>query len=328
MAQRIILHIGRHKCGSTALQRFLLRQREWLATQGFAYPLAGLEDIAHHPIARNLENERRPMPWRRHGRQHKDRGIASQQQMDAFVTALQDAPQTSAIVSSESFQNCKPKQVRQFLDKFEVTPVVYLREQAAYLRSAYCQRVHASTYNGTAQSFANDYFKADYQAFLQPWLKDFGKELVVRIYEKSQLLNDNITDDFVTNILKTPSAAPCDSGGDNDTNPSLSLEMLTLKLELNRRGFEVDHSNYRVLAGMSRGGTSFRLPLALSHWLREKSKSGNRWVAQNFFDREDLFGEFEPAQDQDLELSQQEFRRRLEALKEQAEGSITAPRQK
>ncbi len=161
MIQTTFLHIGRHKCGTTSLQRSLLENRDSLLEQGIYYPLEGLEDTGHHPIARALEKQRSPMPWRRSGKQHKDRRTASGAELGKFLDGLVTSAAPIAVISSESFQNCKPSTVASFFNGFQVIPVVYLREQGAYLRSAYAQRVHASTYAETVHKFSRDYFQAN-----------------------------------------------------------------------------------------------------------------------------------------------------------------------
>lgn len=49
-----IVHVGTHKTGTTALQRYLVSARERLAHAGLCYPLAGLEPgyVAHQVIGR------------------------------------------------------------------------------------------------------------------------------------------------------------------------------------------------------------------------------------------------------------------------------------
>ena len=99
--------------------------------------------------------------------------------------------------------------------------------------------------------------------------------------------------------------------------------MLALKLELNRRNFVVDHSNYKVLADMSREGEAYRLPPDLALWVREHHKQSNRWVAQTFFQCNELFEHYESGQEQGLELTEEEFKEELANLREKAVGSIT-----
>ena len=47
----VLLHIGRHKTGTTALQQAFIASREVLFAAGIDYPRHGLEYGAHHLIA-------------------------------------------------------------------------------------------------------------------------------------------------------------------------------------------------------------------------------------------------------------------------------------
>lgn len=52
MADRIVLHVGPHKTGSTALQHMLATNRRLLARYGIHYPITGLDGAAHQDVAR------------------------------------------------------------------------------------------------------------------------------------------------------------------------------------------------------------------------------------------------------------------------------------
>ena len=48
MRRRCLLHIGRHKTGSSAIQAALYRRREDLKQRGYLYPLSGLANELNH----------------------------------------------------------------------------------------------------------------------------------------------------------------------------------------------------------------------------------------------------------------------------------------
>jgi hypothetical protein len=58
LARKLILHIGRHKCGTTSIQRALFGNREELARLGFFYPMPHKPEIAHHWVANALSDKR------------------------------------------------------------------------------------------------------------------------------------------------------------------------------------------------------------------------------------------------------------------------------
>lgn len=61
MPDRLILHVGPHKTGSTALQRMLKDSREELAREGIVYPAAGLRTAGHHLVV--LHCQGCPVPF-------------------------------------------------------------------------------------------------------------------------------------------------------------------------------------------------------------------------------------------------------------------------
>lgn len=91
--QELILHIGRHKSGTSSLQDYLFSNQNNLATQGVLYPNAGLAGkIAHHDLAKFLnQNSMDVNKYRNLKRRFR-------QETKGFE---------HIIVSSEEFQNCK-----------------------------------------------------------------------------------------------------------------------------------------------------------------------------------------------------------------------------
>lgn len=47
----IVIHIGRHKSGTSALQDMLFSSKELLEKEGWYYPATGMKNIAHHGLA-------------------------------------------------------------------------------------------------------------------------------------------------------------------------------------------------------------------------------------------------------------------------------------
>jgi hypothetical protein len=56
VADRIILHIGTHKTGTTAIQKELLQNRELLAKRNIHYPDIGFVYYGHHHFAEQISN--------------------------------------------------------------------------------------------------------------------------------------------------------------------------------------------------------------------------------------------------------------------------------
>jgi hypothetical protein len=139
MAARLILHIGTEKTGSTAIQRFLSSQRDWLALQGYRVP---------HSLGA-VEHRRFSLFFYQPGQKddltytegldhlsHEEREAAInlwQHQLDEEISRTQDQ---SWIISSEHIhsrilhsENCMEVMSAFIKNRFDdVLVIVYLRE--------------------------------------------------------------------------------------------------------------------------------------------------------------------------------------------------------
>ena len=383
MSRKIILHIGRHKCGTSSIQRTMEWNREELAGLGFFYPETSKGEIAHHRIGRTLADQRfmlpadsvareniqyvlqgaRGTPLRnatpeilkrslellRSGRlfgrasdklqvdftqekaaapaTHNLRGIATEQELELFRESLRDAEQEWAVVSSETFQNCRsPGKIRRFFHGFKVYPVCYIREQGAYLRSSYAQRVQASHYGGSLEEYYRDSFSADYSSFLDKWSRSFGKSIIVRRFERDKLYQGDVIHDFFTQVLGLKPEQYHHFRLAASENPSLSATMLAFKLRLNREGYALEPNIYHLLISLDApGSTPYQLTPEFLSQIRERYRDSNRRVAERFFQGEELFTIPGEAQAHPLpELQEPHFQELLQAVEEASPGCIRA----
>ncbi len=136
LSSELVLHIGTHKTGTTTLQVALRANRRRLASEGIVYPqLDGQGDQAgHHALATHWMD----LPA------HVRGGPPAETQWRALVEAHASGDQR-LVLSSESFSRAYPQRVdfaelARLSDGFGRRSVVcYLRNQAAYLQSAYGQ---------------------------------------------------------------------------------------------------------------------------------------------------------------------------------------------
>lgn len=244
----VLLHIGRHKTGTTALQQAFIASREALFAAGIDYPRHGLEYGAHHLIAEAVHL---------HSLQKGDAEVA--RLLRDFRAEIDRAPTPWILVSSEGFQRCRPDAVARLFTGHQVWVTIYLRDPLSYLQSAYLQEVQASTYAEAIEGFAVTEFEADYQDFYDHWAKVFGvRNILVRIFHPNLLRDGDIVSDFLTDLLPAlvgkeirfqKPAATTDS-----RNPSLSGAWIPFKLRLNRMVATQDCPNfnlYRVLGRLS-----------------------------------------------------------------------------
>lgn len=191
----IYLHIGSPKTGTSALQYFLLKNREVLDGKGISYP--------EHLVDGNCISSGNAEQLAHFLRQGEP------QQAQHFIEQALQESCGRIIWSSEYFYRMDPtgtEALKHLLSMHEVKVIVYLRRQDAVLVSAYNQGVkrHQRTTcmsSWLAKRLGNE---ADAYTELSKWSTSFGKEnLIIRIYEPSQFFGETIFSDFL-HVLDLP----------------------------------------------------------------------------------------------------------------------------
>lgn len=194
MNKTLFIHIGAHKTGTSAIQKFLSLNRENLKNNGYLYPHSG-KRIAHHFVPHGLQ----------------DRTVIYENPKkltERLVNEMKKSDQNTIILSSESFELLKKEETSRLKeiipDKFLVKIIYYVRRQDEQLESRYNQRVKMQSlgfdknFDEFLQSFSLN--ELDYYSHLLPWKETFGKEnIIVRVYEKEQLPN-GIFRDFLSAV--------------------------------------------------------------------------------------------------------------------------------
>ncbi len=269
--KRLFLHIGRHKCGTTSIQKTLYRNREKLLESGYYYPATGIRVAAHHEIAEALGG--------------KNPSATEEVRAELYQSLKDEARRTNCrniVISSEQFQSCNPAAVAAFFRDFDVVPVCYLREQAAYLRSSYLQKVHATSYTGSIEKFYQEGFSTDYKVFLEKWKAVFKQDFLIRLFDRDSLTDGDAVTDFLVAILGLTRDDIENLQLLSDENPSLSREMLAFKLEYNTRDLPNNGTVYFGLGKLSKAyGSKYEIPLAITEAVRAQYAESNRWVEDN-----------------------------------------------
>lgn len=217
--KQLIIHIGRHKSGTSTLQKTLFLNRELLEEQGFYYPRTGIKGYGHHNISEPLSR--------------KNISKNSKTLIDlknSLLLELADIDASNVIISSEAFQNCAPSDVAVFFEDFDVKIVVYVRNKLDYLVSSYCQKVHATNYAKPVEEFALTFKNLFYKDFIESWQKSFAN-ISVNIFDRNTLTDGDIVKDFISKNLNFSINY---KEIENENNPSLQFSLTLLKLELNQ----------------------------------------------------------------------------------------------
>ena len=236
--KQLILHVGFHKSGTTALQESFFAQRKELENQGVLYPSVGLQ--AHHRVAWALARKR--WGW-------KDRGgkTTPNSTWTRMLWRIKLSKANKVVLSSEFLSELpldemqllkKQVQGRQVKVLFTLRPLVKLlgssyQQYLKYgLKEDYVTWLH-SVLDVPGKSKLNPTFwkRHMHGDVVARWAEVFGSENVSVIIvdeQKPELLFDS-----VNNYLELPSGfvKPQPTG----SNRSLSLEEMTLLLEINKR---------------------------------------------------------------------------------------------
>lgn len=311
--RELILHIGRHKSGTTAIQHFLNDNRDELLRRGVHVPRAGRRGEGHHALAEPLRRR-----LARLSGLTDPRSLAVWRALVAELHGI--APELVAVISSEAFQNCEASLVARGIGGFRTRVLVYLRNQVDYLASAYAQRVHATDYCGSVEDFYRDIFLPlhDYERFLQGWETQFPGQLTVRRYRPGTMVQDFAAAAFGMEDLSWATLRAA-------ANPSLNAQVLEFKRRLNARG-PADAPPpgllYRVLPELNARcpAPKFRVPEALRRDLVARAERGDSAVAARYFGEAQLF-DYSPgaaAAEPLPPLSDAEFRRMYNCLQDLA----------
>jgi hypothetical protein len=237
-SKQLILHVGFHKSGTTALQESLFAQRKELETHGVLYPTVGWQ--AHHRVAWALA--RRRWGWKDRGGKTTPYSTWTRMLWRIKLSKLDKVVLSSEFLSelpSEKIQLLK-KQVkgRQVKVLFTVRPLVKLlassyQQYLKYgLKEDYVTWLH-SVLDVPGKSNLNPTFwkRHMHGEVVARWAEVFGTENV------SVVVVDELKPEFLFNSVNSYLELP-----DNFLNPqptgsnrSLSLEEITLLLELNKR---------------------------------------------------------------------------------------------
>lgn len=244
MSREIVLHIGRHKSGTSSLQHFLGARRPYLERLGILYPRTGSANrIAHHALADACNT--------------KSTGEDAIEPIIAGLKAELGLQHHMVLLSSEAFQNLSDlsrlARVIEALGIQRVRVICYVREHLDYAISGYRQMVHNQNRFMTFDAYAQRF--TDPGGFLRRW-GDLG-DLTLKWYDRKRLKNGDVIADFCEIVGFEPGEIP--SG---DLNPSIGGNLLAYKLAANR--LDMDTGGYNLLRMLASDHAPFRSAFQVS----------------------------------------------------------------
>lgn len=240
---KVVLHIGRHKTGTSSVQRYLSKNREALKRDGVLYPdlgiLSGRIEIAHHELALAI-----------------NRGDTSA--IEVFLGEIErqqnEANSSTLVLSSESFQNIiDASSIKEIFSGHNLYPICYVREIVGYYCSSYAQFIHANNYFADPYSYLK-MFDTRLGEFVSKWY-GFSKNSCFRYFNNNFLKGGDVVQDFCchADIPYYPSTVL----DEWERNVSIGGNLLYFKLLCNAFG-GLSEDSYYALSDLAGKKKSFR----------------------------------------------------------------------
>lgn len=302
----VILHIGRHKTGTSSLQVYLDKNTKLLESNNFIYPRMFYRGNAHHIFGESLKKSIT------NNLSEKEIKELTHEYRRKIVRRFLHRGKT-LIFSSESFQNCDPKVIRQVFNpqRFNVKVICYFRDQVSYYCSAYNQRVHANLFHTDVEKFYNEAFDGDYLKFSDSWSSVF-EQFECRIFQKDHLYNKDVVSDFCYEVLNIDAV----DLNKELSNPSLSRRFLAFKLMLNQEissgslSLKInDKQLYRLIGERSRYDDSgkYQLPLSLTEKIMKRYEKNNEQFSEKYLEGKKLIFPELPCDKPHYQMGKTEF---------------------
>jgi len=214
---RVVFHIGLNKTGTSSLQKFLSLNPDNLAAQGWLYPQAGSDGVAHHEVFHAAHRGIGPLRELRDAIEAEAREAGGKNVL-LSTEALHDTPHVGRI--AEAFEGC------------EVQIIIFLRDYIDYLSSWYREDVQSSALCSDFENYAV-LKRKPFVPILKRWEKAFGRDaLHIRDYNRQVLRNGSSIDEILCGILGIDSIEGWNTVG-WENNPSVSGNLLFFKRLMN-----------------------------------------------------------------------------------------------
>lgn len=301
-AKRIFLHIGTHKTATTTIQKGCVENSAALLSAGWFYPATGMFMVGQHNIAWEMASGHE-QPWN-----HINYWVRFRPEwrgVDALKEEIDASSAENVILSSEDFDGLQTERIQLLADKlstYTVEVIVYLREQASLLQSAWAQFVKSGFITLNFASFLDEmltasseklrYFGA-YDLFLQPWMDAFGSEHVHPKQFSRDAFQRNVFHDFLLEC-KVPDVERYTIPENQNISPGLKcLELIRIlgsKVETMEQRCRLSRviQYYIDENGCSEGKLNL-IDRDIHDRVHAHFDKANQWVGDRFFDGESLF---------------------------------------
>jgi len=310
---RCILHIGTEKTGTTTIQAFLdlnrslLRSRKILFTRSAGGPNnIGLSVAAYNPSylddyvkSIGLLTSERLLSYQSQVIDLLRREI-EQSKSDGVNTVCFSSEHLHSRLRTEE-EVVRLREILQNLGFNEFLVIIYLREQAALVRSLYATAVlWGGRTMAPPEPKEEEYWEnlCDHRDSLRRFGKVFGAESVrPRLFVPDGFVGNSLVMDFLcAACIDLPRDELLFPGRENESISAFGLEVLR-RLNVRQPMYQENGALNRIREGVPdlfqlafKSGEKFRLPAEAVNKYRIAYEASNEWVRQQYFpDREKLF---------------------------------------
>jgi hypothetical protein len=278
--QKLTIHIGANKTGSSAIQQFLKRNRDWLRKREIVVPDKDLRDrrhVAGHHVwyfaPSQADATKRPA------------------ELSASIDGLfANGDVRQVVISAENLSDSHSQAWRWFTDvasRHETEVVLYVRRQDDLILSSWQQWYAKVRPDFWAWLTSIVGVMGDWRLILEQWESIVGREQIrVRLYERDRLAPGDVVADFAQ-FLEVDEAIP-DERPEGLVNPSFNEAIVALIPGSGLFKDAHDPGFYKFLDEML-GAASHKRPneSAISYEQRvailRRYEESNAWVRQRYF---------------------------------------------
>lgn len=181
-----IFHVGRHKCGSTSIQRILSDNAGRLREYDIMYPTVARPGNAHHLLARNLKS-------------------GKSDDLDEIIELKKRHPGQKIVLSSEGLGTLPLPQINRLRDRIgasETLIVIYMRDLIGWLPSKYNEATKVGSNTADFDQFYNEEQLSNslYASwYCEQWASVFGwHNLRIRSLDSRSLSGGTLITDFLS----------------------------------------------------------------------------------------------------------------------------------
>ena len=282
MPEKLILHIGANKTGSSAIQRFLSTNSLALREEGIVVPdneFQVADKIQGYHVFGFQELLQNPLE----GRERLGSALA------AVDAALPGA--STILLSAENLtaNPVAPSLFEDLVESYDVRVIIYIRRQDEYVLSSWQQwtsKVRADFWAWLVSVVGT---LGDWRAYLENWEAVIPREkITVRIFEKPRLVDGDVVADFHS-MLGVSRPLDDFTLSEDSVNPSFSDAVVDL-VKGNELIFQTPHDNdfYNFVAKMTgdrytKTARQSSISFPQRQAILDRYKKQNNWVKESYF---------------------------------------------